>query len=236
MNEFFEEANAGGRSMLVAGVVVFAIVLVTSGCASLMPPSIDSPPKASPPQSAIESAVPGVATPPGPDVTTPAAATQPGKTAATPAAKPEAPPGAVAAAQPKERTVTPVAKPAAKAPVPPAAPPAGTVAAPTDAAKPKSPPLDLATLEQRLKETRAIGVLTKITLKNQVDDLLDRFRAFYQGKLDTTVADLRRSYDLLVLKVLALLQDGDQALATAIAASREAIWGILSDPAKFAKI
>ena len=79
-------------------------------------------------------------------------------------------------------------------------------------------------------------MLTKITLKNQVDDLLNQFRAFYQGKLHIAVADLRRSYDLLVLKVLSLLQNGDQALATAIAASREAIWGILSDPAKFATI
>lgn len=87
-----------------------------------------------------------------------------------------------------------------------------------------------------MKDTRAIGVLTKITLKNQVDDLLDQFRAFYQGKLKSDLAQLRRSYDLLVLKVLSLLQDGDQALATAIAASREAIWGILSDPAKFATI
>ena len=77
-------------------------------------------------------------------------------------------------------------------------------------------------------------MLTKITLKNQVDDLLNQFRAFYQGKLKTDLANLRRSYDLLVLKVLSLLQDSDQALATAIVASREAIWGILSDPAKFA--
>jgi hypothetical protein len=103
-------------------------------------------------------------------------------------------------------------------------------------AGPKAAPLNLASLEQRLKETKAIGVLTKITLKNQVDDLLSQFRAFYQGKLKSDLADLRRSYDLLVLKVLSLLQDGDQALATAIAASREAIWGILSDPAKFATI
>ena len=103
-------------------------------------------------------------------------------------------------------------------------------------AKPKPPPLDLASLEQRLKETKAIGVLTKITLKNQVDDLLNQFRSFYRGTLRSNLADLRRSYDLLVLKVLSLLQDSDQALATAIAASREAIWGILSDPAKFAKI
>ena len=79
-------------------------------------------------------------------------------------------------------------------------------------------------------------MLTKITLKNQVDDLLDQFRAFYQGKLKTTLAELRRSYELLFLKVIALLQDSDPALAGAIVASREAIWGILSDPAKFATI
>jgi hypothetical protein len=96
--------------------------------------------------------------------------------------------------------------------------------------------LDLASLEQRLKDTDAIGVLTKIALKNQVDDLLDQFRAYYQGKLKTTLAELRRPYDRLVLKVLSLLQDSDPSLASAIVASREAIWGILSDPAKFATI
>ena len=86
------------------------------------------------------------------------------------------------------------------------------------------------------EETKAIGVLTKIALKNEIDDLLDQFRAFYQGKLKTTLAELRRPFDLLVLKVLSLLQDTDPPLASAIVASREAIWGILSDPAKFAAI
>ncbi len=96
--------------------------------------------------------------------------------------------------------------------------------------------MDLTSLEQRLKSTDAIGVLTKLSLKNQVDDLLDRFRAYYQGKLKTSLAELRRSYDLLVQKVLSLLQDSDPSLATAIVASRDAIWGILSDPKKFATI
>ena len=96
--------------------------------------------------------------------------------------------------------------------------------------------MDLTSLEQRLKSTYAIGVLTKLSLKNQVDDLLDQFRAYYQGKLKTTLADLRRSYDLLLQKVLSLLQDADPPLATAIVASRDAIWGILSDPKKFATI
>ncbi len=139
---------------------------------------------------------------------------------------------------PTGQTAPSVAKAPAKTPAPPApaAQPPRKESTPPEVAKPKAPPLDLASLEQRLKDTKAIGVLTKITLKNQVDDLLDQFRAYYQGKLKIELADLRRSYDLLVLKVLSLLQDSDQALATAIAASREAIWGILSDPAKFATI
>jgi len=103
-------------------------------------------------------------------------------------------------------------------------------------ATPKAPALDFTSLEQRLRATSAIGTLTKITLKNQVDDLLEQFRNFYQGKLKTDLAQLRRSYDLLVLKFVSLLQDNDKALATAIVASREEIWGILADPAKFATI
>ncbi|MEX0881076.1 MAG: hypothetical protein WD451_15290 [Thermoanaerobaculia bacterium] len=75
--------------------------------------------------------------------------------------------------------------------------------------------------------------MTKITLKNQVDDLLARFREHYQGKAIPTMKDLRRSYDLLMMKVLSLLQDEDQQLASAIVASREAIWGLLADPVKF---
>ena len=91
-------------------------------------------------------------------------------------------------------------------------------------------------MEARLRDTKAIGVLTKLTLKNQVDDLLDQFRMYYQGKLKTTLTELRKSYDLLVLKVLALLQDADAPLAKSIAMSREAIWGILSDPVKFSAV
>jgi len=47
---------------------------------------------------------------------------------------------------------------------------------------------------------------------------------------------LRQEYDLLIIKVLSLLQNGDPTLAAAISSSREAIWGILMDPNKFAKI
>lgn len=134
----------------------------------------------------------------------------------------------VAKAEPPEAR-TP-AKPPAESPV------KKPGATPSPAKKSASPTLDLTALETRLKETKAIGVFTKITLKNQVDDLLDQFRAYYQGRAKTTLAELRQPYDRLLLKVLSLLQDGDPDLARTIVASREAIWGILADPNKFATL
>ena len=96
--------------------------------------------------------------------------------------------------------------------------------------------LDLDALKARLKATKAIGVFTKISLKNQVDDLLQQFRTFYQGNSKVTMPQLRQSYNLLMMKVLSLLQDGDQPLASAIVSSREAIWALLADPKKFAAL
>ena len=108
------------------------------------------------------------------------------------------------------------------------------------AQKPTAPPsaavLDLNGLKTQLKETKAIGLFTKISLKNQVDDLLDQFRKYYQGKSKTNMMDLRQSYNLLLLKVLSLLQNKDEKLASAIVSSREAIWDLLSDPKKFANL
>lgn len=78
--------------------------------------------------------------------------------------------------------------------------------------------------------------MTKLSLKNQVDDLLDGFRDHYAGKGKSSMPQLRQSYDLLLMKVLSLLQDKDQKLASDIVASREAIWGLLADPKKFAAL
>jgi len=101
---------------------------------------------------------------------------------------------------------------------------------------PAAPPLDLNSLKERLKDTRAIGLFTKLSLKNQVDDLLSQLRAYHAKKAPLSLGELRQRYDLLLLKVLSLLQDGDPPLAAAISQSRESIWSILSDPQQFAKL
>lgn len=109
----------------------------------------------------------------------------------------------------------------------------GTGTTPSEGEREASPALDMASLEKRLRETRAIGFFTKISLKNQVDDLREHFRALHEARSGATLAELRERYDLLLLKVLSLLQDSDPLLACDISASREVLWSLLADPAKF---
>jgi len=152
------------------------------------------------------------------------------------ATQPDAPVPVVVAkpAGPARPPPTPAAAPAPGAGIP--APSAASKVAPPVAKTPAAAALDLNTLKEELKDTKAIGFFTKVTLKNQVDDLLDQFREFYEGKAKLTLTDLRRSYELLIMKVLSLLQDADQKLASAIVSSREAIWGLLADRTTFANL
>jgi len=108
--------------------------------------------------------------------------------------------------------------------------------APGDGKQASPPSLDLPSLEKRLRETEAIGFFTKVTLKNQVDDLVSQFRAYHGKPGKTSLAELRQRYDMLLLKLLSLLQDSDPPLAHTIVASRDAIWSVLTDPVKFTTI
>ena len=224
------------RQIIIAGI---PCLLVLIGCAHVKP----TVPGAAPtePERAVSQGVgttPDSTVPSGtplPAPTGPASA-EPGNGSKTTA---QSAPAADGSSRPKPKPATPkspgnapaaaVGSPAATA-KPSAAPASDTS---TRQSAPSGPALDLRALEQRLRDTRAIGLFTKLALKNQVDDLLNQFRAFHGKQGATTLAELRQRYDLLLLKVLSLLQDGDPALAAAIASSREALWGILADPVKF---
>ena len=62
---------------------------------------------------------------------------------------------------------------------------------------------------------------------------IDAATGIGQPALSQQLAELRRNYDMLLLKVLSLLQDSDPPLARDIVKSRAAIWSILEDPRKF---
>jgi hypothetical protein len=241
------------RRIAIAGLLLLTALI---GCARLKPTSSGAAPSSAPvvvpqatetaPNAAPQPAgSPERPVPPTPKVQPPSA-TLPAR--ADPALNSVAAvePPDVAATQSDVKAVGPSATGAKTSspsrPVKPSAPAGGTAPlsrqaiVPTAPGKPPTPTLNLASLEQRLRDTNSIGVFTKLSLKNQVDDLLNQFRAFYRGQSKASLDQLRQRYDLLLLKVLTLLQDGDPSLAAAISSSREAIWGILTDPAEFAKI
>ncbi len=79
-------------------------------------------------------------------------------------------------------------------------------------------------------------MFTKLSLKNQVDDLMEEFASSTGRETRRMLGKLRQAYDLLLLKVLSLLQDDDPALARDISSSREALWKVLTDPDRFERL
>jgi hypothetical protein len=146
---------------------------------------------------------------------------------------PKPPEASLPQVAPPSKAAAPAVKVPAKA-APASAPmaePRKTEPPPAVPAKAATPPLDVAALKSRLKDTDGIGVLAKLALKNQMDDLLKQLRAAHAGKASAT--PLRPLYDTLIAKAVSVLHDGDPGLAGTIAQSREAIWDLLADPVKF---
>lgn len=91
-------------------------------------------------------------------------------------------------------------------------------------------------LAARLRETKAIGFFTKLALKNQIDDLLGRLRCYHGKTCDIPLPTLREEFNLLLMKVLSLLQDHDPDLFRALAGARDILWSKLADPKAFAEL
>jgi hypothetical protein len=214
------------RGLLISTLSAIAVLC---GCAEPLPRStVATPTSEAPPTEVAPTPAPTPPTTPSGPI---AANKTPDPTAAVPPPSKESGPIAPPSPAPAERT-PPKAPPAPEESSPPPKPP---VAAAAPVQPPASPALDLAGLEQRLRDTHAIGVFTKLTLRNQVNDLLEEFREFHDGKINVPLAELRQRYEQLLLKVITLLQDADGPLATAVSSSREAIWGVLVNPKTFAK-
>lgn len=215
--------RAIAASVLVARRIALFALLFVAACEAA-PPDARAPDVEAGPEKEASSAQTSRPTPEQVGAKAP-------RTTAPAAAKISAPAPAPALA-PASASVPALAPMRVKAP-----PPAVEIAAPTIVSvKPLAPTVDLKTLKSRLEKTKSIGLLTKLALKNQVDDLMDRFREYYEGTSKLSLVELRRSYELLMMKVLSLLQDEDATLASAVVASRETIWVILSDSKQFAAL
>ncbi len=94
----------------------------------------------------------------------------------------------------------------------------------------------IANLVARIRETGAIGFFTKLALKNQIDDLLSEFGEFHAEVIDIELSVLNDQFNLLLMKVITLLQDDDSKLFQDIVNAREFLWMNLADPEMFARL
>jgi len=233
-NRIFSPRGSSAARSLVAALVLLMSIL---GCAHLG----KSPPPASTTGSTSRPPETGDAPK---DTSHPAdnGSTQTGSASATGAKHDQSP--SAGTSSKNEADNTPVAKSRSssggtaagtKSPSPPKGGSASDKEQPGAAAN-RPPTLGLAEIEQRLRDTHAIGVFTKLSLKNQIDDLLGQLRAYHLKQTSVSLPQLRQRYDALLQKVIGLLQSGDAPLAKDISSSREAIWSLLSNSTTISRL
>lgn len=220
-------------SLAAAGCVDRTAPTEVPAAAAVTPERVGAPAVSTLPPDATVAEVSGTAPAATPASDSSEAASPAPEVAAIPPASPAA--GTTKPAAPAAKSLAPTS--VAATPTSPAERPAVVLApnslpAPVASQQPADT-LDFTSLGARLRTTKAIGVLTKLSVKNQADDLLAQFREYHKQQGEATLPDLRLSYDMLVLKMLSLVQDRDPPLATDIDRSRTAIWEILSNQRKF---
>ncbi len=107
----------------------------------------------------------------------------------------------------------------------------GVPASPTQAILQKRQPqekkvagIDVKVLEERLKDTDAIGFFTKLAIRNDIVDLMDKIKKYRKSSmLKVKIKEIRSSFDGLLLKIIALLE-GDPKLSRDLYVGRESIW------------
>lgn len=96
--------------------------------------------------------------------------------------------------------------------------------------------LDMDGLATQLRKTKAIGVFTKLELKSQVNDLLEDIEAYHGAKGRLSLSQLEQRFNLLVMKLLVLLEEDDPGLHNEIARARTSLWSTLADPGQFSSL
>lgn len=90
--------------------------------------------------------------------------------------------------------------------------------------------IDLEILAGSLRETKALGALTKLRLKSDINKFLRRIDAWHAGNRKYSLDQLQEQYDLLLMKMATVLQDRDLELHQHLCNAWTVIWTDLQDP------
>lgn len=96
--------------------------------------------------------------------------------------------------------------------------------------------LDVSTLRARLRQTPAIGLVAKLNLKHEIEQLIDGLAAYHAGRTRMSLAALHDTYSALVTRTVGLLENGETDLARDLTGSSERLWTELTDPDRFSAL
>jgi len=85
----------------------------------------------------------------------------------------------------------------------------------------------------RIKRSKSVGGLTKLSLKKDYDRLAEMARDYHEGVEDISLEQLRERYDVMHNRLIVLLQDKDEEFIEFIHESSDEFWEMLADPEKF---
>jgi len=96
--------------------------------------------------------------------------------------------------------------------------------------------IDFETLEKKVSETNAIGLMTKLKLKGDINKLLSELKTFHAGNNLLTHEQHREQYDLFYMKVVSLVQEKDLELFHQLCNAWDPIWNSLHDENNFEEV
>lgn len=96
--------------------------------------------------------------------------------------------------------------------------------------------VDLRTLTAALRDTKAVGTMTKIRLRNDINRVLGRLERWHGNKSRFTLDQLEEQYHMLLMKIATLIHDDDLVLHQQLCNAWAGIWLDLKDPDRFRQV
>jgi len=90
--------------------------------------------------------------------------------------------------------------------------------------------LDLGSLEAKIRNTDAMDLFAKISLKSELSSLMDEVARCQLTKNAAGLKQQRARLEKLIDETVALLRKGDVSLADEVNRSRDAVWSFLNRP------
>ena len=91
-------------------------------------------------------------------------------------------------------------------------------------------------LYEDITNTKAIGLFTKLSFRNNAMSLHESFGKYHQGSRPPTLDELEQRYELMVQEIMTLVQDKDPALADEIQQKKDLLWMTMIDPESYESI